>query len=227
MRLLVVAPIVAAALAAAWLSYHLRQERLEGLVFMARQLGLAFSRQDVERCVDLPFSLFQRGDGRGAENVLSGTWQDLPVREFDYWYFDESSDTKGSTHRSYYRFSCAVTEIAAACSPLVLDREDVFTRLADHVGMHDIEFESEAFNRAFNVRAKDRRFASDLLDARMLSWLLTVDGAFRFETCGPWLLCYSKRRAPTELVALLGTLKGFRDHIPRVVHQLYGVETSR
>lgn len=30
------------------------------------------------------FALLRRGDGRGTENVLSGTWQGMGVREFDY-----------------------------------------------------------------------------------------------------------------------------------------------
>ena len=42
----------------------------------------------------------------------------------------------------------------------------------DAVGLGDQDLESERFNRAFDVRASDRRFASALLDARMMEWLL-------------------------------------------------------
>jgi hypothetical protein len=94
--------------------------------------------------------------------------------------------------------------------------------LADHLALHDVEFESEEFNRRFNVRGSDRRFANDLVDARMIQWLLTVDGAFEFEVAGRWILCFSKKRRPTELIPLLGTLQRFRDRVPRVVFELYG-----
>ena len=94
--------------------------------------------------------------------------------------------------------------------------------MANHVGLHDIQFESDVFNRAFDVHSPDRKFANDLIDARMIDWLLTVDVGFRFETAGPYVLCYGARRPPLELVPLIGTLKGFVDHVPRVVYELYG-----
>jgi hypothetical protein len=96
--------------------------------------------------------------------VLSGTWRGIPVLEFDYWYYTESTGSKGNTTRSNYRFSCAVTEIEAALSPVTLGREKVLTRLADSLGMDDIQYELEEFNPGFNVKCKDARFASALLE---------------------------------------------------------------
>lgn len=215
------------ALAAAGISYHLKQKRRQELELMARQLGLTYAPQDTEGCLSLPFALLAKGDGRGTENVLSGTWQGLPVREFDYWYYEESTDSKGHRSKTYYRFSCAAAEIDAACSPITIDREGVFTRIADAIGLDDIRFELEEFNDAFNVKAKDRRFANDFVDQRMMRFLLGTERAFEFEACARWLLCYSKRRRPTELIPLLGTLKAFREHVPRVVYELYGPGESR
>lgn len=219
--------VAAIALAAAGISYYLKQRRRQELASVARQLGLEFSPEDVLGCLDLPFSLLQRGDGRGTENVLWGTWQDVPLRAFDYWYYEESTDAQGNRSRTYYRFSCAVTEVEAACSPITISRENLLTRLADAVGLDDLGFELEEFNRAFNVKGKDRRFAVAFIDQRMMRFLLGTDPGFGFEACGRWLLCYSKRRRPTELVPLLGTLKGFRDHVPRVVYDLYRPGANR
>ena len=193
---------------------------------MARQLGLDYAQQDVVGCLGLPFALLQKGDGRGTENVLWGTWQEMPVREFDYWYYEESTDSNGNRSRSYYRFSCAVTELDVSFPALAVYRENLLTRLADHLAMHDIEFESDEFNRRFNVKGSDRRFANALLDARMLQWLLTVDGEFQFEVARRWILCFSKKRAPTELIPLFGTLNAFREHVPRVAFELYGPSTT-
>jgi hypothetical protein len=203
------------------LAWYLKQQRIKGLAAMARQLRLRFSKEDAVGCLGFPFALLTKGDGRGAENVMWGTWQGIPVTEFDYWFYEESTDSQGRTSRSYSRFSCAVTEIPAACSQLALARENILTRLADHVGLHDIEFESEAFNRAFNVKARDRKFANDLVDARMMQWLLGVDGRFQFEVAGSWILAYARRLRPTELVPLFGTARQFREHVPRVIFELY------
>jgi uncharacterized protein DUF3137 len=212
-----------AALGAAYLSYYLRRKRREELAAMARQLGLEFSPEDPFGCLSYPFTLLSKGDGRGTENVMWGVWQDMPVREFDYWYYEESTDSKGHRSKTYYRFSCAVAEIEAACSHLVVDRENLFTAIADRIGLRDIEFESDEFNRAFNVKSKDRKFANDLLDGRMMRWLLAADEAFRFEVCGKWLLAYGKKRRPQQLIPLFGTLQQFRAHVPRVVYDLYPV----
>lgn len=223
---LLIVLIVAAVAAGIYLSWYLKKKRREALAAMARQFGLEFSTDDTIGCLGFPFRLLTKGDGRGAENVMWGTWQDIPMTEFDYWYYEESTDSNGRTSKSYSRFSCAVTEIEAACSPLTIDRENLFTRLADHMGMHDIELELEAFNNAFNVKSKDRKFANDMLDARMMQWLIGVDGTFEFELSAKWVMVYSKKRDPSELVPLLGTAQQFREHVPHVVYDLYPVAGS-
>ena len=220
---LIIALAVLAALGAAAWTFYAKKKRREELLFVATQLGLSYSAGDTRGCLGYPFALLQRGDGRGAENSLSGTWQGLDLVEFDYWYYTESTDSKGHESKTYHRFSCAVTEVDVALSPLTIERENFLTRLADAVGLDDIAFETQEFNDAFDVRSKDRKFANDFVDQRMMAWLLSTPSDFSFETCGKWLLCYSDRRRPMDLIPLLGTLKRFRDQVPRVVYDLYRV----
>jgi hypothetical protein len=226
MDVLIWVALIAAAIGASVWSYRRKRKRREELATVARRLGLAYSAEDDAGCLGLPFALLQRGDDRGAENVLSGTWQGVPVREFDYWYEVESRDANGHTTRTTYRFSCATTEVDAAMSPLTLGRENVFTRLADSLGLADIEFELDEFNRAFTVKCEDRKFANDFVDQRMMHWLLGTDADYSYEVGGRWLLVSSKRRPPAELIPLLGTLKRFREQIPSVVYDLYGPRAS-
>jgi hypothetical protein len=206
---------------AAYLSYYMKQKRRSDLQAMARQLGLQYSGEDIFDLLAYPFDLFTRGDGRGTENVMSGTWSGLDLREFDYWYYEESSDGRGGRTRTYYRFSCVIARISAACSHLSITHENVLQRAAGHLGFEDIQFELEDFNREFYVRAKDRKFANDLIDQRMMQWLLTTGGRFGFETLDNQLLVFVKRLAPNELIPLLGNAKAFLDHVPRVVAELY------
>ena len=166
-----IAGFVVLAIVAAYLSYSFKQRRRAALAQMARQLGMRYSPQDEVGCLNYPFALLARGDGRGTENVVWGTWQGIPMTEFDYWYYDESTDSKGNWSRTNYRFSCAITRIAAQCAHLSLDREGILTRLADHLGL---EFESGDFNQRFNVTCTDRKFANDLIDSRMIQWLLVA-----------------------------------------------------
>jgi len=73
---------------------------------------------------------------------------------------------------------------------------------------------------------QDRKFANDFVDQRMMRWLLGTERAFEFEACGKWLLVHSKRRRLTELIPLIGTMRQFRDQVPRVVYDLYGLRPT-
>jgi hypothetical protein len=219
---LVIVGIVAIVAAVAYAGYYLKKKRRQELALAARQLGLQYSNSDPFSLLALPLRLLSRGDGRGTENVMWGSWQGLDLKEFDYWYYEESTDGKGNRSRSYRYFSCAVTEIPATCAPLTVERESVFTRMADHLGFHDIEFESDEFNRAYQVKCQDRKFANDVIDSRMMQWLLSTGERWAFELSGPYLMCYTKRLKPLELTPLLGGLKEFLGHIPRVAWSLYG-----
>lgn len=203
------------------LGQQVKQKRRAAFAVAATQLGLTYAAEDPFGIVGLPFQLFRRGDGRGVENVLYGTWQGVEVRAFDYWFYDESTDSKGGTSRSYSRFDCAILELGASGSPLTIDQENLFTRLADHLAMHDLQFESAAFNDAFNVKSGDPKFANDLIDARMQAWLLAHGTGYAFEVADSMVLCACRKIDPTGLVALLGTTKGFRDQVPPVVASLY------
>ena len=92
----------------------------------------------------------------------------------------------------------------------------------EHLGFQDIQFESEQFNRAFRVKCHDPKFATDVIDDRMMQWLLSTQEHWAFEASGPYLMCYAKRLKPLQLTPLLGGLKSFRGHIPRVAWALYG-----
>lgn len=204
------------------LSFYLKAKRRQELQTFATQHGLQFSESDPFGLLGWPFTLFRKGDGRGIENVLWGPWDGgEPVTAFDYWYYTESTDSKGNRTRSYSRFSCAMIEVPAAFPHLEIARENLFTRMADSMGMEDIEFESPDFNRRYNVKAKERRFAYELLDARMLDWMVGFDQGYAFEVTGNRILAYRKRTKAQGLVPLIGTLVMFRDRIPRVAWGMY------
>ncbi len=195
-----------------------RQRELRSFALGQR---LDFSLEDPFDTLREPFSLLQKGDGRGVENVMWGFWHELEVRAFDYWYYQESSDSEGHRHKSYHRFNCLITLVEAQCPQLQISEEDLFTRLADVLTFRDIEFESEEFNRRFTVKGSDERFATAFCDARMMDWLLRHGEGYAFEVVGDRLLCWTKRVRPAEIVHLLGTAKTFREQIPAVVSALY------
>jgi hypothetical protein len=222
--LFILGPVFLFCIAAAALFYYQQQRKLErqrGMRAVAFGQSLGFSLDDPFDTVSEPFSLLQRGDGRGVENVMWGTWQGLEVRAFDYWYYEESSDSKGHRSKRYYRFDCLLTLVDARCPQLQISEENLFTRLAGALSLRDIEFESEEFNRRFRVKGRDERFATAFCDARMMDWLLRHGEGYAFEVVGDRLLCWTRRVPPAEMVHLLGTAKTFREQIPAVVRSFY------
>lgn len=210
-----------AAIAWAWYSSVAAAKRREALVALAVREGLDFSIEDPLGLLWYPFHLFGRGDDRGVENVVHGTWNEIPLAVFDFWFYDETTDSKGGRHRSYQRFSCALAEVEAALGSLVIGRESVVSRFADAVGFDDIAFESDEFNRTFEVRCDDRRFASAFVDPRMMAWLLATDRRLSFATGGRWLLVVAPRQPVEGFPGLLSTLRDFHARVPRVIPSLF------
>lgn len=217
--------VVFVAVSVAWLGvrWHLKQRRRSELRALALAHGLAFSPADHSNLLALRFRLFRKGDGRGIDNVLSGTWQGQDFRAFDYWYYDQSSTSNGGNRRTYHRFSCVVFDIEAYLPDLEVTREGPFSRVADHVGFRDLDFESEEFNRKFQVWAPVREFAYEFIDARVIRLLLSLEANYCFETSGSSLLMYRKGLRVHGFVPLIGAAVALRKRIPRVVWNLYGV----
>ena len=204
-----------------YLSYVMKERRKAAFAQQAAILHLTYQPEDTFGILSYPFTLLQRGDGQGAENVVSGTWQEIDVIAFDYWYYDESMDAKGNTSRSYHRFDCVLVPVEADCPRLTVAPEGLLTLLADALSFHDIEFESDEFNRAFNVTCEVPKFANDVIDQRMIAWLLANGSKHTYEAVGNRVLVSGPRIDPAELPALLGVARGFVEHVPKVVSSLY------
>ena len=204
-----------------YLSYAMKERRRAAFAQQAAFLRLTYAADDALGILGYPFTLLHRGDGQGVENLVYGPWQELDVIAFDFWYYDESTDANGHTSRSYHRFDCAIVPIDADCPRLAIGRETLLTSLAGALSFHDIEFESEDFNRAFHVTCEVPKFANDVIDQRMMSWLLTTGSKHSYETIGNRVLVAGPRIDPAALPVLLGAARGFVQHVPKVVSSLY------
>jgi hypothetical protein len=137
LRFLLLGVVVAAL---AYYQHQRKIERQQQFAALALGHGLDFSIDDPFDTLGEPFALLRRGDGRGVENVLWGEWKGLQIRAFDYWCYEESTDSKGHTSRSYSRFDCVFTRIDASCPALQISEENVFTRAGGraHVPRHRV-----------------------------------------------------------------------------------------
>ena len=113
-----------------------------------------------------------RGENRYAFNVLSGTYRQSEVLVFDYHYETDEADPHSQDLRSHY-FLTPVLLLVPACFPeLHLGPENAWAKVAEAFGGQDIEFESAEFSAAFRVRCRDKKFAYDVCNAKMMEYLL-------------------------------------------------------
>ncbi len=173
--IILVVGIVATGLVLAHLHEKKRTTALKGF---AEARGLRFSPQ-VDRSADerfARFAMFRRGHSRRAWNIATGEVQvgdhRSHVETGDFLYKVTSGSGK---HRSTktYRFSYLVlTNPIGRCPETIVRREGFFDRVKGVLGFDDIDFESVEFSRTFHVSSDDKRFAYDLIDQRMMEFLL-------------------------------------------------------
>jgi hypothetical protein len=191
---------------------------------VAASHGLAFSAKDPFRMPHtVPLAFFGHGHSRKVTNVMyDRTAEGLDRRAFDYQY-----TTGSGKNRRVYTFSCGLISTGAHWPQLTLGPEGFFERVLDVIGGADIQFESEEFNREWEVRSPDPRFASAMIDPEMMLFLLEKAAGARVEVNGPWILFSGDRRDPESLPQVIGVAEAFRDRIPPVVWSLYPPSESR
>ena len=199
-----------------------RARRRVELALVARRHGFEFSDTDPFDCTRISFALFRRGDGRAAENLM---WRngpnELPVRGFDFWFYDEHRDDNGRTHRRYTYRTCVLAQVNGSWPEVFIARERMLDKLLGWAGAPDVEFESEEFNRTFVVRCDDARFATALVDPEMMTFLLATQGVVSFSMKGRWLLLETTLVKPALVPTVMRLADEFVKRIPRVVWELY------
>lgn len=200
-----------------WLGYRFRVlPRRESFRDQADALAFRAEPGDPLGLLDLPFTLFRwTGSVRAIENTAVGSHRGREVAIADYWF----SPTAAAERDDYERYTCIVATAPQAWSDLLVVPERLGSRLLGALGIRDIEMESEAFNRAFNVRAVDRRFASAFVDARLMEWLLGRGEGVGFEVLDGRVLVFRQRATLSldDVSATLALFDAFTDRVPRVV----------
>jgi len=221
--------VIALVVAIAIFAHKQAEQRRQALAALAQELGLSFDPGE-DRSRDDQFSqfaIFNRGRSRVAYNTLSGEIamgdHRLQAVMGDYRYTVTRQSGKNRSTRTY-RLSYLLVGMPYPSIPKLLVRsENFFDKLAGFVGFDDIDFESDEFSRKFHVSSSNKRFAYDLIDPRMMEflmqsngpaldmehgWLLLVDGTRRWEPMafksrinwlGQWM-----ERWPDHVVRSLG-----------------------
>jgi hypothetical protein len=158
-------------------SWRQAKKRREELAAWAAKSGLTYSEgRDTSYEYTFPeFRQLKAGEGdRYAQNIVSGTFRNRELRAFDYHYITTSTDDKGNTTTQHHTFSALIMGCEVPLKPLNIRPEGFFDRIGAAFGFEDINFESAEFSRKYKVTAPDRKWAYDVLHARVIEYLLPL-----------------------------------------------------
>ena len=190
-----------------------RRELFKG---QASEQALHAQSGDPLELLKLPFTLFRWvGSVRRIENTATGFHDGLEIVVADYWFAPTGADE----YDEYERYTCVVTPTPPEWSDLVVVPERFGSRLRDVIGSDQLGTESEAFNRTFDFRGADPRFASAFVDARMMRWLLDEPSGTGFEVLHGRLMVFRPRALNSldDLAQVVRLFDAFLKHVPRVV----------
>lgn len=150
------------------------KKRRDAMTLLAERLGLHFHHERNYQLADRYSFLdkLRQGSNQYAYNILSGSYQGHDIAAFDFHYETHSTDSKGRRQTHHHHFSFFVLTLPKYFPELTIAKEGFFSKIAQAVGYDDIDFESHEFSRRFVVRSKDKKFAYDFCNARMIDYLL-------------------------------------------------------
>ena len=189
----------------------------------AASMGLTYARGDPLGLLRLPHRVFRMGDRRRIDITVHGMLDGDRVALCDYVYTDVSHDDKGNTQTRDHRMSLVVLTLAANLPATAISPEGVGRKMLNALGVgNDIQFESDEFNRAFQVLSQDRDFAYTLIDPGMMEWLMAHARGGRIEAIGPDVVISSNRIRWEDMPGLAAMAKAFKAKFPRLVWERYG-----
>jgi hypothetical protein len=150
------------------------KKRRDEMTLLAERMGLHFRHErDYQLANRYAFlDKLRQGENRYAYNVISGDYQGHSITVFDYHYETHSTDSKGNRETHHHHFSFFILTLGKHFPELTIAKEGFFSKIAQAMGFDDIDFESHEFSKRFAVRSKDKKFAYDFCNARMIDYLL-------------------------------------------------------
>jgi hypothetical protein len=216
MPVVVIVGIVALIIVGAIMGHVAAKKRREAMFALAARLGLRFDpgkNHDLARRFQFLDKLRQ-GSNRYAFNVLSGRYQDQDVTIFDYHYETHSTDSKGHQQTHHFYFSFFLLHLSASFPELKIGPEGFFSKIAQAIGYDDIDFESHEFSRRFCVRSKDKKFAYDVCNARMIEYLLANPDLTIEIELDSLAISFNRRLKPEQIEPNLQRLIRVRSLLP-------------
>jgi hypothetical protein len=139
--------------------------------------------------------------------------------------FTTTSGSGKNRRRTTHYFSYLLVQLQHHVPELIIRRENFFDKIGAFFGFDDIDFESAEFSKKFSVKSSDKRFAWDLIDPRMMQWLMD-NASPAIELEDDWM-CMADGRcwAPEDYLGKMALAGGFLEQWPE--HTVRGLSEGR
>ena len=203
------------------LMYLHQRRRQQAFAAWAAQRGWTYAASDAALTALWSGQPFGVGRSRRATEVLSGTFEGMPVTSFTYrWTTGDRQRQQTETRH------VVVVGLPAFLPTLEITPDGVGAKLAKAVGGQDLRFESEEFNRTWRVECRLPKFASDVVHPRLMERLLEADArgeSMRIEGTAILTWAYGASNLDT-LPYRIGLLLSVLRTIPRHVWLEHGYD---
>lgn len=163
------------------------------------------------------YPLFQSGHSKRIDHLIEGDIAGKQLCLFDFTY-----KTGSGKNESTHYVSGLMLETPLVGYGLRVRPENFFDRIAGFLGFEDINFEFEEFNRAFQVRCQNKKFAYDVFHTGMMEYMMNYrDMVLEWGVAG--LLCYfaSERQFTREDAARIKQFAlGFVNRLPAYLKEM-------
>ena len=185
-----------------------RSIRSRALRQLGDELGLPYSKKiRLPRGVRALPSFQLMYDGWTVHDGIEGHRQGGPMLVFARsWSTDGYEPTRWSI--------CAATTALLKAPQLLVGPRHL--SVDERPILDQVVFESETFDRIWEVRTDDQLLASTIIDQRMMAWLLGRRPDVSFELRGAWAMAVSHGIDRSAPAALVDALDGFLEHLPHV-----------
>ena len=216
----VVVAFIAFAIVMIVLGFKQAAKRRAALTAWAQKHGCRFERERRSLPEEPLFRCLKQGSNRYAENCIIGQCDGREMLAFDYHYETYSTDSEGRRQTHHHRFGAVILGSAFPLASLFIRREGFFDKLTQFVGLDDIDFESAEFSRKFYVKAKEKRWAYDVITQDTMQFLLDYADGVSIEFAEDKAIVWSSRKlSPEKYDTVIHTLAGVLDRIPEYVIQ--------
>ena len=166
------------------------------------------------------FSPFGSGHSQSAANVVFGQREGI-----EWWFCDYTYKTGSGKNQTTYTYGVAACIQPIPFLQLEIRGEGFFDRIGQAVGIKDIQFESEEFNRKYHVTSPNPQFAYDILHPQAMEFLMRYQPRHWQFRDVRLMLENDSYYDPMDLERLMIETKEFLDLVPDYVKQDMGARS--